>query len=349
MRQLSRREIPVCFVPQNADFPDYIAWINAQNSNAATRIPAGQEQTRYYAALALHVQSHPGAVVQVNYDIGTEVLRFLTSVDKFGVKLAIGDQTIELRNKSLSLVQPHSARKIVLENCVVTELYLNSVTPFVALKDCHIELLTIRESVGMLTIQGGSIRKLRFGPSGRLTGPVRLHRVQLPTSNDEIQSLRTLRAELLRIHNVAPAGVARAAEMRITRNEEDWPTWTASCAYDEISEYGNSSTRALGWALAPAAFNFFLLWGYRTTELAVADPVGWQRDLVGDGPIPTFLRAGVLTVGQIANPLGIVGRTPLVVTTSTWTAGISTVLCFVATAALAFFVLAIRRNVKLDA
>src|SRR5690242_14206251 len=90
-----------------------------------------------------------------------------------------------------------------------------------------------------------------------------------------------------------------------------------------------------------------LFWPVNTET--VGDLRGWQSILDGSTLWAGICRAVVLTFSQVFNPLGVFNRASLIIVTNPWLALSSTAICLLATAALAFFFLAVRRHIKLDA
>jgi hypothetical protein len=239
---------------------------------------------------------------------------------------------------------------LYLKNCVITLLQFGPQhLPHVVIENCRIQKLQFGYGVQHLEICNSEIQEIAFDNKREnfIHGPVRLRKVCLPTSSDQLQHLRILGADLRRIHNSVAAGLIHAAALRIERWRQGWTDFLLSYLYDFASAYGTSTVRPLLWFAFLVVCNIAFLTYVDGTKLGGRELVGWQTVLLND-QYASFYRALTLTFGQVINPFGIFNAAPLVVATKSWVAAISAFLCAFAMISFALFALAVRRGFKLD-
>ena len=335
------------FPKAEGSFARYSDWLLEQPDRAA--LSDHGAKARYFEQLRAFLDNNPGGVVITDQDITQQVLEELSTRNSFGLNVRLPFQTIKFTGKRISNLECPAATLIELDNCIVTYLSVSHrFSQRISLTECQVQTIAFVGNTETLEIVGGRIDAFLFPqPEAQIRGPVTFRRVSLPTDPLQLQPLRTLRGHLMRIHNTDPASLVRAAELRISFPEQQGPVQAFSLMYDLGSNYGNSSVRPALWFFLLVALSVVILQSRHATQLAM-EPMGWQTDLIGDGYLPNLYRAVVLTMSQIFNPLGVLGRTPLVVATKLWLVILSGTICLFATAALALFVLALRRSIKLD-
>jgi hypothetical protein len=336
------------FLRAGPPFPSFTSWFN-DHPDRNNLQQSGNAQIAYREKLLGHLKSHLGGVAMCEGAMADDILAdVFSNQDNFGLNCSSKPgKPVTFADKTLSHLEFRDCDSLTLERCQVTRLVIGPEGHRkVRLVHSHIETIAFVGVTRELDVVGGGIYNFEF-LNRDIAGPVSFQRVALPTSLSQVQPLRTLRAQLIAVHNMEPAGLVRAAELRIVRKKQDWPIKFVSAAYDLLSAYGTSAWRPLAWAGGSLLFNLLLLIGPQTTQL-VGQAVGWQMSLQGDDLLPATYRAFLLTMSQVINPFGIFGRGPLVVATEPITAVASTLLGLVATAAIALFVLAIRRRIKLE-
>jgi hypothetical protein len=331
------------FLPVRGNVPGFTNWAQSQH------LPLGASSVAaYLEMLDAELKAQPGVYVTVeSNDTAEAITAHLSQRNGFGLQFRGGNRRLALSAKNLSFVDVDEARGVELKNCRILRLRLASVQE-VSIEDCDIGLLNFAGGIiGPFDLSRTSIRRLELH-TDQIRGPFRLRNASLPTEADQTQALINLKAALFKIHNSASAGLVRAAELRIERRTEPLPIWLISALYDCLSAYGNSAWRPICWFGGFAALNFGLL-AISGSTMPAQQLIGWETVLGGCGPSASLYRAAVMTLTQIFNPLGILARNPLVEATSPFIAALSSTICLLATTTLALFLLAVRRQIKLDA
>jgi hypothetical protein len=279
------------------------------------------------------------------------VSRYLQGTDRFGLSLNGVRVPVEFRGKHITQLHIQNSKDIALESCEVLDLIIG-IKDFhinnVELRGCKIHRLTLGGKIHRLEIRNTKIQDLRLGgESGpQIYGPVDLRKVKFSDDHAQLQHFRTLRKKLTEIHSLDAAGIVHAAELKISGKTLGFLDGMISDLYAVGSKYGTDSSRALLCMALAIGSNVLFLWLSDGTTVS-RNLVGWQEFL--DGRMYSgLLRASYLAVGQTFNPGGLFGPLSLVVTTNPLVGIVSTVLGLLGTAALALFLLAIRRKFRLD-
>jgi hypothetical protein len=292
----------------------------------------------------ISIDTQPGEAIH------ERIMAWLNAHDRFGLNFVSNANKIDFEAKWLTTVKTGSCAVVNLRKCRITKLILGQGSiPDASIVGCKIGELRLAGQLQKLTLRHSDIRKLTITQHEPLAGPVSIRRVSFPKEDASVHSLRRLRAELVRSHNLDSAGPVHAAEQRLNRRYLDRTDAVFNVLYDLTSAYGSSTLKPLDWFLGLASANFALLVCTDGTALTVdRSPSGWQHSLFGATPTASAARATYLTVNQIFSPLGIFGTNPLVVAANPWIALASIFICFLATVCLGLFVLALRRRFRLD-
>lgn len=330
-------------------FPNFADWRTDAQRRGIT--PASEPQV-YIEDLTNALKKRPGPTVQLSDDIKNDAIPHFQSADDFGLQIYGGMRDpIKFEGKQIRWLEIHGPASLELSGCTIRRLVFGSSNlEKVILQNCRIGCLRTRSGVHLqrFEISRSIIRGFEFEQaSGFLEGPVTLTDVALPTIQPQIQALRTLRAELLRIHNTGAAGVVHAAELRLERERQGFLEELISWLYDIASAYGTSTMRPFLWFWILTSLNIAFLCGLNATRVGARELIGWQSVLEYN-EWATLYRAMAVTYGQSFNPLGTFGTAPLIVITKPWIAAWSTFFCALATSSLALFVLAVRRRFRLE-
>jgi hypothetical protein len=302
---------------------------------------------RYREELIGKLKVRPGPLVQISrLNDGMNLL--FQDADEFALSIDQQREPLVLLDKKIRWLRVSFGASIELSRCLVKELRIDNGVKELRIQNCEILKLSLENNICRIDITDSVIRSVAVtGSNPGLIGPVTFQNVTLPTDQSEIQSLRTLRAALTRIHNTVPAGIVHAAELRLERERQGLLEESLSWLYDLASVYGTSIVRPLEYFISFVFLNIGVLYATDATRVVPRELIGWQSVLEYDQYAP-FYRAAALTVGQVLNPLGTFGGAPLIVITKPWIAGVSTVNCALATFTLALFILAVRRRFRLE-
>jgi hypothetical protein len=125
------------------------------------------------------------------------------------------------------------------------------------------------------------------------------------------------------------------------------PYWLASWGYQLGSNFGNWIGLPVFWLLI--FFGSISVFAYYAgTEPNLKASAGWFAGLKACGSWPEVVRAGVYAAQSILNPLNLFVTEPLVSVSNGWVAFAGLVLGVLGIAALALFLLSLRRRFKLE-
>lgn len=243
------KKAPPEFLQEGPAFPSFTSWFN-DNPDRNQLQQSGNAQRVYREKLVGHLNSYPGGVIMCDGAMADDIIADVFSKqDNFGLNCSSKPgNPIVFADKTLSHLEFRNCDSLTLERCRVTRLVFGADgNRNVHLLDCHIETMVFIGVTGELDVVGGAVHNFKF-VNRDIAGPVSFQRVALPTSLSRVQPLRTLRAQLIAVRNMDPAGLVRAAELRIVRKKQDWPIKFVSWAYDLLSAYGTSAWRPLAWA-----------------------------------------------------------------------------------------------------
>src|SRR5258706_2688628 len=213
-----KKESAVEFLEGQGNFPRYADWLRDHNDRSTFQ-NRGDGHTRYFVELNGFLTNHPGGVVAIDQDITQQVLEVLSAKNNFGLAVLQPNRSISFKHKRISSLECANASLIELESCIVTRLVVSQqFNQQIRLKECEIKTIAFVGHTERLEILGGKIHRFEFPqPGAEIRGPVSIRRVSLPTEFLQVQPLRTLRAQLMRIHNTDAPSLVRAAELRIAR------------------------------------------------------------------------------------------------------------------------------------
>lgn len=337
-----------------AHVPPYNDWVrNAHNS--------GDRKANFntYCEHLRRILTEAPQIIDTNARDHSEVNRVIeflaASCNQFGLILRNPKATAQLRNKKISRLIVKQGRSIQLHECIVADLTLEEgASVSLTLINCWIKKLVIQsDTLALLNIQGGGVDEVycpRPTDKNPFTGSARISYFKLSNDFSNTQAYRNLRHHLLAMHNLEAAAVFQSAEMNASFHHQPIVEKIFNILYRISADYGNSTLRPLLWFSAFSVSNILLFWftdGALPSFENVED-IGWRNEFVGNEDGKVALRAALITITQILNPLGIFGR-GFLVPASTSLAVSNLVLCFAATVSLAFFILAIRRRFKISA
>lgn len=282
------------------------------------------------------------------------VLDRLPGADQFGLSVNANRATIRLSRKRIDLLRISGNATLLLDECAIRELDINAAPHDVLLRNCRIGTLRLREnSLNTFELIGGGVRRIYAptpGEKSPFTGSVEIRNVNLSSAFENAQPYRNLRHHLTGLHNYEAASVFHAAEMQAEVRRQSWVDRCISYIYRGISNYGASSARPLLLFAIFVSVNFvFLLCvdGVATTG-EVSEAEGWRYYMYGLDKKAQLLRAGVFSLSQTFNPLGIFGTRLLLSAKTPLIALVSSLLGIGSALSLTLSIFAIRRRFRLD-
>lgn len=248
-----------------------------------------------------------------------------------------------------------------LKECDVSHVSINRVQAEIVTAETNIGTLQIfGKSLSHFEMAGGCLLDIRCPPPGAdnpFTGTVSFS-PSVFFSRDRRQYLlkgpqpyRNLRYHLRSLENAQMANFIHSAELAVERDDDTWPNRAISRLYELFSDFGSSALRPLVWLATLAAISF--VWAYVADGPALTLErdryIAWQTIFLRTDWAGDVFKASYLALQPIANPLGIFGKTPLLIAKSPWLALWLSFQGFVSVVLIALTIFAIRRRFKISA
>lgn len=206
-------------------------------------------------------------------------------------------------------------------------------------------------SATMLKVSGGGILEIVQSDvsADTFTGDVAFENVFIPRfegphSRQQLQPLRTLRSNLIRLRNYRAAGIFHGVELALERKRLSWIGKIVNWLYEVGSDYGTSIKRPVFWFLFLWATSATLGWVADSILWEGSDAQGWHRWL----QMSSAFRSFIYPITLIVNPFGIVTSAPQMYAANPWIAITLTLNAILMALAAALFFLSIRRSFKLE-
>jgi hypothetical protein len=286
--------------------------------------------------------------------VSSSIRKLSGQIDKFGMVTRQDESSYKFESKLISVIQLKSANTIELTDCVVGRLEVLEATrrSNIQLNNCWVGELNLCSScLKSLEVNGGGIERIRCPlpyEQSPFTDSVAIKKVWLSPKSDNAQAYRNLKHHLSSMHNYEAASVFHSAEMRTIYAEQSSLEKIINLSYRVASNYGASSGRPFLWFLFFVILDFLLFWSVdgAIPVLDETTETGWREALSGTSSTNVALRAGLLVLTQIFNPLGIFGFKGFVTAKTVGLALANVVLGFFATLSLALCLLALRRRFR---
>lgn len=284
------------------------------------------------------------------------------------------DPEMIIADREIDEVRISGLRPLILRSCFIRRVKLEN-DARLALQDCYVQRISIgRRHFEDFELRGGAL----FGfdgypqaasPNNAFQGRVTVRDVFLPRRVEHLDGSidipdlparrarlmyewRNVRMYLTKKGDLVDAGIFHGAELALERDDETTRTgWWLNRLYEIFSDYGNSVTRPLGWALASYAVLALALMAadvwldLKPIQAASgSELVGWQQHL----SLSPWWRAFAYPLYAIFNPLNLFTAKPLMATTEIWWTIPFSVVALVGSGSVFLAVLAIRRRFKLE-
>jgi hypothetical protein len=307
------------------------------------------------------ISNNPQLYVELSSEVFAEPRRF-------GEIKIIGDgkQALTLRNACIRRLEADSVSDVHIEDCQIGDLRVHPehktadyriqrsmIGKFVVVneKDKAKEKEERGYHVQDLEWEGGYLGQFDLwqDKTRAFVGNASFHRITLPRTYQphRVQWLRDVREALTARNNLVAAGIFHASELKLSRHKGGVTHWLFSWAYEAVSNFGNSILRPIVCFLMTLLALATLAYVVGTEVTRPDELKGWQRELKEDQCSAQLLRAAVYAVQSI-NPLNLFASQPLIVMCSKLGALAGFILSISGIAAVALFLLSLRRRFKLE-